>query len=90
MNLRELSRRRWRTVAAMSAPLLVLYIVFMLIIAFYRNIAATQVVPGVSVAILLDALLITGTWLTTWLYVRWANRDLDQGIRQLSAGGPAA
>ena len=90
MNLQEFSRRGWRTVGAISAPLLALYIAFMLVIAFYRDIAATQLVPGVSVAILLGAMLIAATWFTTWLYVHWANRHLDRRIRQLRAGGPTA
>ena len=73
----------------MGAPLLALYIAFMLLVAFNRDIAATQLVPGLSVAILLGSLLIAGTWLTTWVYVRWADRYLDEGSRQPRADGPA-
>jgi uncharacterized membrane protein (DUF485 family) len=90
MNLREFSRRRWRVVGAVSAPLLVLYLGFMLLIAFDRKLAATLLVPGLSVAILLGSLVIVGTWFTTWLYVRWTERHLDQQIRELRANRPAA
>ena len=89
MNLPEFSRKRWRTVGAMSAPLFVLYLAFMLLIAFEREIAATLLVRGVTVANLLGSMVIVGTWVTTWLYVRWANRHLDQQIRGLRAGRAA-
>jgi len=37
---------------------------------------ATMVVPGMSVGMLF-VLVIVGAWLTTWIYVRWANAHLD-------------
>jgi uncharacterized membrane protein (DUF485 family) len=89
MNPREFSRTRWRIVGVISAPLLVLYLSFVLLIAFYPNSMAMQLAPGLTVAILLGSLVIIGTWLTTWAYVRWANRHLGRRIRDLRAGGSA-
>jgi uncharacterized membrane protein (DUF485 family) len=87
MNPREFSRTRWRIVGAISAPLLVLYLAFVLLIAFYRKSMAILLAPGLTVAILLGSLVFVGTWFTTWVYVRWANRHLEQRIRDLRAGG---
>jgi len=89
MKPQELPSRRWRIVAALSVPLIAFYVGFMLLIAFTRNAAAILVVPGVTLAILLAALLIVGTWLTTWLYVRWADRHLAQQAPPPHASKPA-
>jgi uncharacterized membrane protein (DUF485 family) len=89
MNAQGLPSRRWRIVAVLSAPLIAFYVAFVLLIAFTRNAAAILVVPGVTLALLLAALLIVGTWLTTWLYVRWANRQLAQQARPAHTGKPA-
>ena len=88
MNPQGLARRRWRTVGTLGAPLLVLYLLFMLLIAWARDAAAVLLAPGVTLAMLLAALVIAGTWFTTWLYVRWANRPLGQQPDRPCGGGP--
>jgi len=89
MSRRGPSSRRWRTVAALSVPLMALYLVFMLCIAFDRSASRILLLPGVTLPMLLAALLIAGTWLTTWAYVRWADRHLDQRGRQPDRQRPA-
>ena len=44
--------------------------------------------PGLSLGILLGALVIVASWLLTWVYVRWANAHYDPALRALreSAG----
>ena len=34
-------------------------------------------VPGLSLGILLGALVIVASWVLTWVYVRWANTHYD-------------
>jgi uncharacterized membrane protein (DUF485 family) len=41
------------------------------------------VTPGLSLGILLGALVIVVAWILTWVYVSWANRHYDSAIQQL-------
>ena len=38
---------------------------------------------AITLGILLGALVIVVSWLTTWVYVRWANRHYDAEIERL-------
>ena len=58
---------------------------FIMLIAFGREILARRVMPGLSLGILLGALVIVVSWLLTWVYVRWANRHYDPALRTLMA-----
>jgi uncharacterized membrane protein (DUF485 family) len=42
-----------------------------------------QLVPGLSVGILLGALVIVASWGLTWVYERWANRHYDAALDEL-------
>jgi uncharacterized membrane protein (DUF485 family) len=76
--IRSLARARWRIAIALSFAVFVLYFGFILAVAFAREAMATQVMIGLTWGILLGALVIVGAWLTTWIYVAWANRHFDQ------------
>lgn len=86
MNLGQLSRRRWQIAIALSAVVVVIYFGFILLIAFNRELVAVRVAPGLSLGILLGALVIIAAWVTTWIYVRWANGPFDRRVRELRAG----
>jgi len=83
MSLQQLSRTRWRIAVALSAIVVIVYFGFVLLIAFNRSAVAVLLAPGLSVGILLGALVIVVAWFTTWLYVRWANNHLDRRVREL-------
>ncbi|MEN8160929.1 MAG: DUF485 domain-containing protein [Myxococcota bacterium] len=55
----------------------------MLLIAWAKPLLATQLVPGLTLGILLGALVIVVSWLLTWVYVRWANRHYDTALDEL-------
>ena len=57
--------------------MVVLYFGFVLLIAYNKPLMARMLTPGLSVGILLGALVIVGSWLLTWIYVRWANSHYD-------------
>jgi uncharacterized membrane protein (DUF485 family) len=40
-------------------------------------------VPGLTLGILLGALVIVASWILTWVYVRWAAAHYDPGIKAL-------
>jgi uncharacterized membrane protein (DUF485 family) len=44
---------------------------------------ARLVVPGLSLGILLGAIVIVASWLLTWMYVRWMASHYDSEIERL-------
>jgi uncharacterized membrane protein (DUF485 family) len=40
-------------------------------------------VPGLSLGILLGALVIVAAWVLIWIYVRWANTHYDAAVDAL-------
>jgi uncharacterized membrane protein (DUF485 family) len=85
--LRQLAQRRWRMAIALSVVMVAIYFGFILLIAFNKPAMGALLMPGLSVGIVLGALVILLTWITTLFYVRWANRHVDAEIARLNAGG---
>ena len=85
-----LARARWRVAIALSTAVFVLYFGFIFAVAFAKEAIATEVTPGLSVGILLGALVIVGAWLTTWIYVRWANKVFDPKLSELHKQGSSS
>src|SRR4051812_47030739 len=83
MTLSQLSRMRWTVSLALSAIVVALYFGFVLLIAFRRDLLAIRLVPGLTLGILLGALVIVWAWATTWVYVHWANTHFDRRVREL-------
>ena len=81
--LRELDAARWRVALGLTAVMVVLYFGFVLLVAYGREVLAVQVVPGLTLGILLGALVIVISWILTWVYVRWAAAHYDPGVRAL-------
>lgn len=85
--LRELDRDRWRMALTLTGAMVLLYFGFITLVAFGRPLLAIQVVPGLSLGILLGALVIVASWLLTWVYVRWANNIYDPQVQALLESG---
>ncbi len=83
--LRQLARARWRMAITLSVLMVVIYFGFILLIAFNKEAIGALIVPGLSVGIVLGALVILAAWLVTWFYVRWANRHVDSKFSQTGA-----
>ena len=83
--LRELDRARGRMALGLTGAMVVLYFGFILLVAFGRHILARRLIPGLTVGILLGALVIVASWVLTWVYVRWANTHYDPKVRSLAA-----
>ena len=81
--LRKISARRWRIAIVLSACMLVIYFGFILLIAFDKPLMGSLIADGLSLGILLGALVIVSAWVLTTIYVRWANRVYDEQIAQL-------
>ena len=79
----ELARRRWRVAVILTLAMVALYFGFILLVAYNKPLLARPVVPGLSLGILFGALVIVLSWITTWIYVRWANRHYDPELKRL-------
>jgi uncharacterized membrane protein (DUF485 family) len=81
--VRVLARARWRIAILLTGIMVVMYFGFIALIAFDKTLLATQIVPGLTVGILLGVLVIVVSWLLTWVYVRWANTHYDARLEAL-------
>jgi uncharacterized membrane protein (DUF485 family) len=75
--LRALARRRWRVALALTMLMVIVYFGFILLIAYQKPLMGSRIGSGLSVGILLGALVIVAAWLLTMVYVHWANRIYD-------------
>jgi uncharacterized membrane protein (DUF485 family) len=81
--LEALAAARARVVARLCAAMFALYFGFILLIAFQKPLLGRLVAPGLSLGILLGALVIVASWGLTFVYVRWANRHYDGALARL-------
>jgi uncharacterized membrane protein (DUF485 family) len=82
--LRALDTARWRIATGLTIAMMVLYFGFILLVAYNKPLLTRLVVPGLSVGVLLGALLIVAAWVLIWIYVRWANRHYDVAVARLT------
>jgi uncharacterized membrane protein (DUF485 family) len=78
--LKVVDAARWRIAIALTAAMMVLYFGFILLIAFAKPLLTDPIVPGLSLGILLGAVVIVAAWVLIWIYVRWANRHYDVAV----------
>lgn len=84
--LRALTRARSRIAGTLTAIMIVMYFGFIGLIAFEKELLARKLTDGLSLGILLGALVIVVSWLLTWFYVRWANANYDTVLRDIDRG----
>ena len=81
--IRRLDTARRRIAATLTIAMIVLYSGFILLIAYGKALLMTMIAPGLSLGILLGALVIIAAWGLIWIYVRWANRHYDAVVAGL-------
>jgi len=81
--LEAVSAARWRVAISLTAAMMAAYFGFILLVAFNKPLLGSLVVPGLSLGMLLGALVIVVAWMLTWIYVRWANTHYDASIDRL-------
>jgi uncharacterized membrane protein (DUF485 family) len=79
----SLAAARWRIAIALTVAMMVVYFGFILLVAFDKPLLGTRVAVGLSLGMLLGALVIVTAWVLTWIYVRWANAHYDTAIEGL-------
>ena len=86
--LEAVSAARWRIAAWLTVTMMAVYFGFILLVAFNKPLLGTPVVPGLSLGMLLGALVIVVAWVLTWIYISWANAHYDSSVDGLRT--PAA
>ena len=94
--LDAVSAARWRVALSLTIAMMAAYFGFILLVAFDKPLLGTVIAPGLSLGILLGALVIVVAWVLTWIYIYWANAHYDASVKGLrpvmapeSARGPA-
>jgi uncharacterized membrane protein (DUF485 family) len=78
-----LARKRLVIALVLSAAMMAIYFGFMGLFAFDKPLLGTILAPGLSLCIVLGPLVIISSFLLCLVYVLWANRVFDAGIREL-------
>jgi uncharacterized membrane protein (DUF485 family) len=86
--LEALSLAQWRLALLLTAAMMAIYFGFILLVAFAKPFLATLVMPGLSLGMLLGALVIVSAWVLIWIYVRWANSHYDETVKSLRGPQP--
>ena len=81
--LEAVSAARWRIAISLTAAMMVAYFGFILLVAFNKTLLGNLVARGLSLGMLLGALVIVVAWALTWIYIRWANTHYDASLRGL-------
>ena len=78
-----LSAARWRLSILLTATMTIVYVAFILLIAFNKELLGTLLVPGLSLGILLGVLVIVTAWVLIMVYVGWTNRHYDRAVAEI-------
>lgn len=87
-SIEETLRGRWRVAGILTMVMVIIYFGFITLVAFRKDWMAATVTPGLSVGILLGALVIVSAWVLTYVYIWWANAHLDPAVDKLRAENP--
>ena len=90
--LESLARAQQRLALGLTAAMLVIYLGFILLVAWAKPLLGTILLRGLSLGMLLGALVIVSAWVLIWIYARWANSHYDATVASLreQGGSPPA
>ena len=80
VHLTRVAAARWRLALTLTAVMTIVYVGFILLIAFNKPLLGTVLVPGLSLGILLGVLIIATAWILIMIYVRWTNTHYDHRV----------
>jgi len=80
VHLTRVAAARWRLALFLTAIMTIVYVGFILLIAFDKPLLGTILVPGLSLGILLGVLMILTAWALILIYVRWTNTHYDHRV----------
>ena len=85
--LEALAAAQWRLALRLTAAMMAVYFGFILLVAWDKPLLGRQLLPGLSVGILLGALVIVAAWVLIRVYVRWANGQYDRAVARIRETG---
>jgi uncharacterized membrane protein (DUF485 family) len=81
-SLQDLVTARWRLSISLTIAMMAIYLGFILLIAFNKPLMGQVLTAGLSLGILLGALVIVSAWVLTGIYVWWANNVYDPKVKE--------
>ena len=87
--LHKIAAERFKLALILTALILIFYFGFILLVAFDKPLLSTLLNPGLSVGILLGALVIVSAWVLSFIYVQWANKHYDKVVAKAVSAAQA-
>lgn len=78
--LTRVAQARWRLAILLTAAMTLVYVGFILLIAFNKPLLGRVLAPGLSLGILLGVLVILTAWALIVIYVKWTNDHYDGAV----------
>jgi uncharacterized membrane protein (DUF485 family) len=79
-HLTRVAAERWRLALLLTAAMTLIYVGFILLVAYNKPLLGTILMPGLSVGIVLGVLVIITAWVLILIYVRWTNTHYDHRV----------
>ena len=80
---KKLVSRRWAVSLLLTCIMLFIYIGFLLVVAFDKELLAKEIGPHITLAIPVGLGIIFIAWVLTGIYVYWANNTYDKAVQEL-------
>ncbi len=80
---RKLVKVRWSVALTLTILMLVVYLGFILIVAFGKDFLAIKLGTHINLGLILGLGIIFFTWAITGIYVYWANNYYDKEVNNI-------
>ena len=80
VHLTRVAADRWRLALLLTTVMTLIYVGFILLIAYNKPLLGTILMPGLSLGIVLGVLVIITAWVLILIYVRWTNTHYDHRV----------
>lgn len=83
IHLTRVAAARWRLALLLTSAMTIVYVGFILLVAFNKPLLGLVLVPGLSLGILLGILVIGTAWALIVIYVKWTNDHYDTAVADI-------
>ena len=80
---KKLVSRRWAVSLLLTIIILFIYIGFLLLVAYNKELLATKIGSQITLAIPVGLGIIFTAWVLTGIYVYWANNSYDTAVEEI-------
>jgi len=80
---KKLVSRRWAVSLLLTLIILFIYIGFLLVVAFNKELLGTKIGNNLTLAIPVGLGIIFIAWVLTGIYVYWANNTYDTAVQEI-------